>query len=181
MFTMLLSVALFLWPVKPEPQTVCGVLGHLSDLNGKEVRVRGAWFISRVTRTAILTPLHRCENPTIRDGWQFGDVVQTSVMDKSVDVGRIDAEYGRLSKSSAGAARIVATLTGRLETQEHFGTDQDVSGAEHPRAYAWFAPARLMFRDVENLQLAPYAPGEEKDPTREIQRLGNLVPRRVER
>jgi hypothetical protein len=47
--------------------SVCQVLDHLSELAGKEVRVRGAWT-SGETGEGIW-PSPPCDHPTVRDGW----------------------------------------------------------------------------------------------------------------
>jgi hypothetical protein len=133
-----------------QPLTVCQLLSQLDDLNGKQVSVRGSWGMGDTGE--ILLSTGPCEQRTVRDGWIWPDAIQ-------VVGGMSNKEYWRLGArireaGSRTPTRIVATLTGRLETRPHFSVRYG-----RPVAFKGLV-ALLHYQKAEDLQIVPYGPGE---------------------
>jgi hypothetical protein len=159
---------MFAQKLRLEVMDVCDVLQEGPELNGKLVRVRGAWWIGDTgEELEATTP---CKPPTIRDGWSFWDTIEV-VPHRYFGTG--EAKVLRLL--AKGKVKVLVTLTGRLETSSHFQTYKDAYGAEYPRAFGHSA-ARLRFSRADDFETVPYDSGELE---RELERGGKPWPKRV--
>lgn len=173
----LVIICLFLACGRPgwagEPLTVCQALSQLDDLNGKEVSVRGAWGIGDTGE--ILIALGPCEHRTVRDGWVWQDAIR--VFAGAKEAAARSEDYWRLTErmrdsGSLTSSRIVATLSGRLETRRHFEVRNG-----RPAAFRDFV-ALLRYLSVQEMQIAPYEAGQLEW---ELELCRRPVPRRVKR
>jgi hypothetical protein len=57
--------------------------------------------------------------------------------------------------------KILATFTGRLETQDHFEVRTGVGGFQWPPGYR-LAIARLLYTKIADVISVPWEPGEQK-------------------
>jgi hypothetical protein len=132
--------------------TVCEALHRLDDLNGKEIKVRGVWQMGHTGR--FIWSDVNCELPILRDGWVWKPFIQLWPRGEGR---RFDDDYERLKGkkySAAPPSKIVATITGHLETHSHF----QVSNGR-PADFK-YAAAILWYSDVEQIEKSPYTPGE---------------------
>ena len=144
--------------------TVCDVLRNLEDMNGKELRIHGYWDIGDTGQ--VLTPLEPCAVRTVRDGWIWADVIFLLPQDRQAK--QLNTQHSqvlepfrrdhRLSKP----VRVVATLTGRLETRDHFEVDKLIGGRRQPRTPYLYFVAMLRYRAVSDLEVVEYT-SEELD------------------
>ena len=146
--------------------TVCQALANLSSLDGKKVNIRGVW--KRGDAAQFLEAESPCEHPTIRDGWLWPDRINVIADQGKLSVAGYVAERSRLLHSRGGAAKIVATLSGRFEAREHFEVWTDASGAQLPRGYESLV-AQMRFWSASHLVAVPYVTAEaeresERDP-----------------
>lgn len=131
--------------------TVCEALDQLSELNGKEVEIRGAWQAGD-TGEWLWAP-EPCSHPIVRDGWVWKNTISIKREDAN-DYRRwrtISAQWSALKHGSPGPNLVLATLKGRLKTRDHF----KVSRFSHlPEAYG-YSPAVLVVSKAEHLQAVP--------------------------
>jgi hypothetical protein len=59
---------------------------------------------------------------------------------------------------------IVATLTGRLETRDHFDVHTFQDGLQYPIAFKWFV-AQLLYRAIDDFEAVPLELGELEQET----------------
>ena len=146
MFTTLLITALFPWFQSPaKVMTVCDVLRALEDVNGSEVTVRGVWSVGDQGQNLFAEAA--CERPTIRDGWLWADAIQ--VLPSSNNASSV-GDYQRVATGTRPRPRIVATLTGTIETRDRFPVRRAVGGSVRPLGYKYFV-AVLRYRKVDDL------------------------------
>jgi len=148
--TFVLSVA------QAQTLTLCEALQRLSELNGKEVKIRGVWAVGDTGQDFIAIP--QCPQHTIRDGWIWRDIIDVYPADGRASVGGFIAKYSELAKTNH-EGKVLATLTGRLETRDHFEVRTLPDGTQQPRAYRYYV-ALLRYRSVEDLEVVPFGPGE---------------------
>ena len=147
-------VSLFLLPVCTNAQvlSVCDALDRLPELNGKEVQIRGAWLAGD-TGEWLWAP-DPCAHPVIKDGWVWKNTIAVE-LEESTNYrrwGAISAQWTSLKRGGPGPTLVIATLTGHLETREHF----KVSRFSHlPEAYGYSA-ARLVVSQAEDLNAVPF-------------------------
>ena len=162
-----LIVLLAAGPVWGETLTVCEVLANLSSLSGKKIEVRGVW--KRGDAAQFLEAERPCEQPTIRDGWLWADRINVIADQGKLSVAGYVAERSRLLERHGGHAKIIATLSGRIETREHFEIWTDAFGVQLPRGFARLV-AQLRFWSATQLVAVPYSAAElerqasESDP-----------------
>jgi hypothetical protein len=132
--------------------TVCELLRGLEDLNHTEVTVRGTWIAGHVGE--VLIPTEPCGRATIRDGWIWQDAVELAAATR--EAGAFLRDYYRLLETKRGPddVKIVATLTGRLETRDHFKAENG-----RPVAFSYYV-AVIRYTDATDLEIVPYKPGE---------------------
>ena len=158
--------------VLAQPLTVCEVLSDLSGLNGKQVRIRGVWSVGDAMSGLLAVP--PCERPTVHDGWEFVDGISVSHKLGLRNLASAYAEYSALARAHP-RAKILVTLTGRLDAPEHFVTWTDPWGVVRPRAF-WSFPANLTFWNAGDLRAVTLTADEIEALTRELQ---HPDPRRV--
>ena len=132
-----------------QTRSVCDVLDHLSELNGQEVRIRGIWFNGDSAEFLWSAP--DCDHPVIRDGWIWGNTISVGPDDMHHFI-NVEKEIEKLTHGR-GPLKIIVTLTGRLETKEHFKFDR---GPGVPRGYGYSA-AGMVFTKAEDLEVVPYS------------------------
>ena len=132
-----------------QTRSVCDVLDHLSEFNGKEVRIRGIWF--RGDSAEFLWSTADCDHPVIRDGWIWPNTINVGPDDMHHFI-NVEKEIERLAQGRS-PLKIIVTLTGRLETKEHFKFDR---GPGLPQGYG-DSVAGLLFTKAEDLELVPYS------------------------
>lgn len=154
----LILAMLSLSPIRSRTISVCDLLHGLEDLNDTEVTVRGVWAVGDAGE--ILYPESPCASRTVRDGWLWSDGI--SVVPKDASVRGFHNEYGRLLRTSPHqSVKIVATLTGRLETRDHFEVQKLANGKRVPRAFRFWV-AQLTYRTAADIEVVPYRRGEEQ-------------------
>jgi hypothetical protein len=133
--------------------TVCELLAHLDDLNGKEVRVRGTWTIGDTGE--FLESSVGCESHTVRDGWMWKDFIYVMPLNK--DAEHFRSEHYRLKTENYDKpVKIVATVAGRFETRDHF----EVRGrAVGPYKYC---VGMVWYQGVEEINVLPYDDDERE-------------------
>jgi len=140
--------------------TVCDVLKALEDMNGKEVTVRGNWDIGDTGQ--ILTPVTPCAVLTVRDGWVWADVIFLLPQDREAK--QLSVRHSQILKPFRKApgkrVRVVATVTGRLETRDHFEFDTLIGGRRQPRTPYLYFVAMLKYRAVSDLEAVEYTSEE---------------------
>lgn len=157
-----------------EPLSVCEVLANLSELNGKQIQVRGAWIRGDAMR--FLWAITPCERPAVRDGWVFADGISVGTKESTQGMAASYAEYRAVAKAHP-RAYILATLTGRLEAPEHFEIWTDPWGVTRPRAFdSWYFPAQLRFWAANHFKAVP---PESWHTEAESERRNHLEPKRV--
>jgi hypothetical protein len=167
-------VAFFAIQISPgQPLSVCEVLGTLSDHKGKEVEIRGVWKMGDSGQFLASTPA--CERPVIRDGWKFTDGIWVVPDQGSLGVAQYYEKYNKIRKSHP-KAKIYVTLSGYLETYDHFEIWTDPWGVERPRAFGSIFAASLRFLTADNFRVVPYEPGEAEE---EYERYKHPQPRRT--
>jgi hypothetical protein len=149
--------------------TVCEVLRGLEDLNHQKVKVTGSWSPGDAGEALITKS--PCDSRTVRDGWIWQDAIQVFAQTDKARAFRYDSH--RLEKQNS---RIVATLSGRLETRDHFEVQTLVTGVKRPVAYKYFV-AILQYEYVEDMKAVPLKPGEREQEL-EIRR--HPQPKRVQ-
>jgi len=150
--------------------SVCEALSKSSALNGKNVSIEGVWRKGDVGQQ-LWSPAP-CTDPTVRDGWQFADVIKVEAGGENERVTEFYRRLRALAKAHPGT-NIVATLTGRFEAPDHFETVSAVPGAPpRPRAFGPFA-ARIIFESADSFKSVP------SDPKAELEVRGRVEPRRV--
>jgi hypothetical protein len=143
-----------------ETRTVCEALADLGDLNGKEVRIRGAFNAGHTGQELFASP--PCSQPTIRDGWVWRDFIRVYPAGGTTAVAGALAECHRTAVEHPGC-RLVVTLTGRLETRSHFDVTTFPGGLQIPVGFKWFV-ARLLYRAIDGIEAVRLQPGElERD------------------
>ena len=138
--------------------TVCDVLEQLSNLNGKELSVRGSLVFGDTGQALLAIP--PCDNPTVRDGWVWRDAIAVYPAGDHAAPGRLLGRYFTIRRSNPHA-KIVATLTGRLETRSHFDVKTLGSGVARPIGYGDFV-AILHYRRIGDIEAIPFPFGEEE-------------------
>jgi hypothetical protein len=153
-----ISFLFVLFGASAQTLTICEVLSGLEDLNHQEIKVRGSWAVGHVGEVLIATS--PCNHPTVRDGWIWQDAIQ--VFAQTDKAKAFADDYRRIEKSlSTMNARIVATLSGRLETRNHFEIVTLPSGVKRPTAFGYFV-ALLRYERVEDMTAVPFKPGESE-------------------
>jgi hypothetical protein len=153
-------LVLLVFGASAETRTVCEALMDLSDLNGKEVKIRGNFRWSHVGQELRATPV--CEHPTIRDGWMWRDAISVW------PAGGLDVVSGALAACRRVAkahpdGHVVVTLTGRLETRDHFEIKTFPNGLQWPLGFGYNV-ASLLYRSIDHIEAAPLQPGDlERD------------------
>ena len=160
----LLSVLLAGFAVEGQTLTVCEALEHLSDLNGKEVRIKGAWRVGDSGED--LWALQPCFEPVIYGGWKWHEAIALGPEQGASRVktfSRWDPVYEqriRLLSTHSKPGVVVAIFFGRLETRDHF----KISRYTHlPEGYGGgfygaglgsggYDVALLVFRAVDDLR-----------------------------
>jgi hypothetical protein len=142
----------------PAVRTICQALEDLSDLNDKQVKVRGVWGIGDTGQTLFASPA--CALPTIRDGWQWPDVIEVYPAGGRESISDVIAKYHQLRKQHPDS-EIMVTLTGRLGTRDHFDVRTLPDGFEWPVAFKYYV-AVLAYRRADNLEVVPLRPGERE-------------------
>jgi hypothetical protein len=132
-FTIVAFVSAAVLPAQ-STRTVCEALMDLTDLNGKDVKIRGVFGAGHTGQELFASP--PCAQPTIRDGWVWRDFI-----------------------SVWPANKIMATLVGRLETRDHFDVRIFQDGRQVPDAYRWFV-AHLLYRVIDHFEAVPEGPQE---------------------
>lgn len=150
-------------PIGARTIGVCELLRGLEDLNGTEVSVRGVWAVGDTGE--ILYPVSPCASPTVRDGWVWSAAI--SVAPKDTNARQLQNEYWRLRGGTRPRepVKIVATLTGRLETRDHFEVQKRANGRRVPRAFRFFV-AELTYWTAADFEVVPYRAGEEENEMR---------------
>ncbi len=141
--------------------TVCDVLEHLSEFNGKEVRIRAIWLSG--DSESILWASPDCPHPIIRDGW---------VWLSSINVGPDDIRHfldfgsnmARLKRENPEKL-LAATFTGVLHTRDHFKIGPY---SRLPIGYG-YSVASLVFSKAEDLEVVSLGAGEQTRLMRESQ------------
>src|SRR5271169_1223730 len=108
---------LALWPAAAQALSVCEALSELTELNGRKVKIRGLWEIGDTGQT--LWSVSSCEVPTIRDGWVWRDIIRVAPEHGSASIAQFVAKRYEMFKAHRDAW-ILSTLSGRLETRDHF-------------------------------------------------------------
>jgi hypothetical protein len=133
------------------------VLSSLTELNGKKIVARGVWEQGDAMR--ILRSEGPCEHPTIRDGWLWADIIDLVPESGKLSVAEYVAEYRRF-RTQYPRHRIIATLTGRLETRERYEVWTTPFGVQLPRGFGRWAAAQLRFVRADHLTAVPYTDKE---------------------
>ena len=147
-------------PIRSQAIGVCELLHGLEDLKGTEISVRGVWAVGDTGE--ILYPESPCASSTVRDGWVWSAVI--SVAPRDTNARGFQNEYWRLRGGTRPhqSVKIVATLTGRLETRNHFDVQKLANGRRVPRAFRFWV-AELTYIAAADFEVVPYRPGEEED------------------
>lgn len=142
------------------PLSVCDVLQRLDTLSDQEIRVRGAWAVGDMGQ--LLVRVDPCGRRTIRDEWVWRDAIQVYPRDREAETLTLTSGYKRMRdtlKTWTDPGRILATLSGRIETRGHFQIQTMVDGSKRPKAFGpWVAILR--FHKVEDLEIAHYETGD---------------------
>jgi hypothetical protein len=150
------TIVFTLFTVSAEPRTVCEALRDLSDLNGREVKIRGGWGIGDAGQGLFASPA--CVEPIVRDGWTWRDTIRVYPANGRDSVAGVIAKYREMRRAHPGN-KIIVTLTGRLETRDHFDVRILPDGSQVPDAFTFYV-AKLAYWRVEDLEAVPWAPGE---------------------
>ena len=169
MLKIAISFLFLMLGAKAQTLTVCEVLRGLEDLNHQTIKVRGSWGVGDAGESLITTS--PCDRRTVRDGWIWQDAIQVFAQTDKAKAFAYD--FHRQEKENS---RIVATLSGRLETRDHFEVQTLVTGVKRPVAYKYFV-ALLRYEDVEDMKAFPFKPGEWE---RELEILRHPLPKRVQ-
>lgn len=138
----------------PQVRSVCEVLDHLSELNGKTIKVRGS--LSSADNGRLIWASPACSHPIVRDGWLWREIISVTIVDPGPQLQAAFLEWLSLKKEHQ-QAMILGTLTGRLETRDHF----QVRLSPHvPKGYAGFFVAQMTCWKIEDLQALPFTPQE---------------------
>jgi hypothetical protein len=151
-------LSLMLGNASAQTRTVCEALTDLSDLNGRDVNIRGVFASGDTGQVLFASP--PCPQPTTRDGWAWRDVIRVYPADGRKSASATIADYRRMAKAHPGC-KILVTLTGRLETRDHFDVQTFPDGFEWPVAFKWFV-ARLSYRTMGHLEAIRREPGEDE-------------------
>jgi hypothetical protein len=96
-----------------------------------------------------------CTQPTVRDGWVWRDFIRVWPVNGLHSVAPAFAQFREMAKAHPNC-HIVATLTGRLETRDHFDT-QLYGDTPHPIGFKWFV-AQLLYRAMDHFEAVPISP-----------------------
>ncbi len=129
LFRWAILIPLVLCGVSAQTRTVCEALADLTDLNGHEVKIRGAFIRGDTGQELFAWP--PCPQPTVRDGWVWRDIIQVWPVDGQGSVTGALATYHEMAKAHRDCD-IVVTLEGRLETRDHFDSKLYGDGLLHP-------------------------------------------------
>jgi hypothetical protein len=160
------TVLVFLFIVSgasAQTYTVCEALAHLSELNGKQVKIRGVWDIGDTGET-LWSDATSCSAPTIRDGWKWRDIISLRPPEGGPGMAGSYEAYAALAKAHR-PCKIMATLSGRLETRDHFETKKWARGPEIPVGFGYYV-ARLSYRQAEDMEAVPSGPDPAEDDMR---------------
>ncbi len=145
---------------EPQALSVCEVLDHLPELNGKTIRVRGA--LSRHDNGTLIWASSACPHPIVYDGWTWREIISVIVLGAGPELQAELDQWSSIVKGLKGRpehSMILATLTGRLETRDHF----HVRLSPHvPKAYAGFFVAQMTCWKIEDLQAMPFTAAESE-------------------
>jgi hypothetical protein len=128
----------------------------LTDLNGKDVKIRGVFGAGHTGQELFASP--PCAQATVRDGWVWRDFISAWPADGTASVANAIATYHQMARAHPGS-QIVVTLTGRLETRDHFDVRTFPDGRQVPVAFKWFV-ARLLYRTIDHFEAVPPELGE---------------------
>ena len=152
---------------------VCEVLQDLSALSGKLVTIRGVWRLGDTGQD--LEPSAPCKHATVRDGWKWSDSIDVEPVGWDNRPDSVVAQYFALRRAHPEGIKIFATVSGRLETRDHFRVRKYPRGRDLPVAFG-YAVARLLLVDAKDLEAIAYEPGEQKE---ELKRDRSPYPVRV--
>ena len=127
-------------PIAAQALTVCEVLSRLSELNDREIKIRGYWLFS--DNGEYLMATGDCGQKVVRDGWIWRNAINVGPDDVHhfVQVGK---DLMKLRQ-----AHVFATMTGRLETKDHFEKSRNTG---LPSGYG-DCVAGLVYTKVEDLE-----------------------------
>ncbi len=150
--TLLLMIPLTLASESTQPRTVCQALLDQTDLNGKEVSVRGAIAVGDAMRDLFASPA--CAQRTVRDGWIWPDAISIWPMHGGLrTMGETITLVSRMQREHPNC-KIVGTVMGRMETRSHFAVHELPSGEVRPIGYGEFV-ANLAYERIDHLEAVP--------------------------
>jgi hypothetical protein len=156
LFKIIGTLPLLFFSLAAQTQTVCEALRDLTDINGKQVRVRGVIAIGDTGQGVFASP--PCPAPTVRDGWCWQDVIAIWPAHGRAAAASTIAELNRTRRAHPDC-KLVATVTGRLETRDRFEVRTMPDGSLRPVAFNYFV-ATLKYDGITDIELVPWHPGE---------------------
>jgi hypothetical protein len=145
-----------------QTMSVCEALEHLDDLNEKQVSIRGVFGASDTGQ--ILLAIPPCSQPTLRDAWSWRDIIAIYPAQRgTVSTSFLD-QYQKIRKAHPDT-KILATLSGRLETRSRFEIRDLPAGGREPIGFGNFVyyVAALHYIKADDLQYMPFGPGEQEE------------------
>ena len=153
---MTVMLAVMVCNLEAETLTVCEALSGLTSLNGRDVKVRGAFIRGHTGQHLFASP--PCATPTLRDGWIWRDFIAVWPANGMESVSGALASYGRLAKECQDC-KIVVTLRGRLKTRDHFEVHGVTMGPPFPEGIRG-SVASLLYSAMDDIKVVPREPGE---------------------
>jgi Class-II DAHP synthetase family len=140
---------------KPTALSFCDVLQHLSELNCQTVTITGAYIWGDQGQQMFAFP--GCRDPVVRDCWSWRPgiyVYRARYNDPAI--GRLHQEIKALRSSQGSPSVALVTLTGRLQTREHFPVRKYKE--ERPEGYGWYFAAALLWDEASEVRVMPETP-----------------------
>jgi hypothetical protein len=95
-----------------------------------------------------------CKEPIVRDGWSWRQAISVGRRYDNPKLGELQRKVLIMKAEYAGRAEVLVTLSGRIETREHFKVGKF---SERPIGYGDFV-AGLRWDQAEDIEVVPAPP-----------------------
>ena len=154
--TAVIFAAIFTRTCEAQTLSVCDALDRLSELNGRTVKISGAFSSGDMGDFLSASPA--CGHRIVRDGWSWISAISARLDQNPKKFAYFQGQFVEFKslKQAHPSEKITATLTGTLHTMDHFRVDRLL---HRPLGFT-YCVAEIVYSRMEDWRIVAYEPGE---------------------